>query len=168
MVVLYDLKMASHTDANKPKSSVALLNSTYSTLISSDRSEIEVFPITVIINITSLFQIQMKFILIIKKLTIKFKFKISDLVSNYNGTHWIDNEVQGKLVAISKIVKTDDMQYEKVLNIYVYKCKSRKNKKTKKKQNTSTNFSYNKTVCDCGWKRWNHDIGEEHLPHQYD
>ena len=34
-------------------------------------------------------------------------------------------------MAISKIVKTDDMQYEKVLNIYVYKCKSRKNKKKK-------------------------------------
>ena len=46
MVVLYDLKMASHTDANKPKGSVTLLNSTYSTLISSDGSEIEVFPIT--------------------------------------------------------------------------------------------------------------------------
>ena len=52
MVVLYDLKMASHTDANKIKGSVALLNSTYSTLISLDGSEIEVFPIMVIIYIT--------------------------------------------------------------------------------------------------------------------
>ena len=131
MVVLYDLKMASHTDANKPKGSVALLNSTYSTLISSDGSEIEVFPITVIIYITYVFQIQIKFILIIKNLTIKFKFKISDLVTNYNGTHWIDSEVQGKLVAISKIVKTEDIEYEKVLNIYVYKCECKKKKKDK-------------------------------------
>ena len=129
MVVLYDLKMASHTDANKPKGSVALLNSTYSTLISSDGSEIEVFPIMVIIYITYVFQIQIKFILIIKNLTIKFKFKISDLVTNYNGTHWIDSEVQGKLVAISKIVKTEDIKYEKVLNIYVYKCECKKKKK---------------------------------------
>ena len=118
--------MASHTDANKPKGSVALLNSMYSTLISSDGSEIEVFPIMVIIYITYLFQIQIKFILIIKNLTIKFKFKISDLVTNYNGTHWIDSEVQGKLVAISKIVKTEDNEYEKVLNIYVYKCECKK------------------------------------------
>ena len=128
MVVLYNLKMASHTDANKPKGSVALLNSTYSTLISSDGSEIEVFPITVIIYITYRFQIEIKFILIIKNLTIKFRFKISDLVTNYNGTHWIDSEVQGKLVAIYKIVKTEDIDYEKVLNIYVYKCECKKNK----------------------------------------
>ena len=132
MVVLYNLKMASHTDANKPKGSVALLNSTYSTVISSDGSEIEVFPITVMIYITYLFQIQIKFILIIKNLTIKFKFKISDLVTNYNGTHWIDSEVQGKLVALSKRVKTEDIEYEKVLNIYVYKCECKKNKKIKK------------------------------------
>ena len=119
MVVLYDLKKASHTDANKPKGSVALLNSTYSTLISSDGSEIEIFPIMVIIYITYIFQIQIKCILTIKNLTIKFKFKISDLVTNYNGTHWIDSEVQGKLVAISKIVKTEDMEYEKVLNVCI-------------------------------------------------
>ena len=86
----------------------------------------------VIIYITYVFQIQIKFILIIKNLTIKFKFKISDLVTNYNGTHWIDSEVQGKLVAISKIVKTEDIEYEKVLNIYAYKCECKKKKKKDK------------------------------------
>lgn len=52
IVVLHDLKCAARNDANKPSSSIALLNSMYSTLITSDGSEVDVFPITVTTNLT--------------------------------------------------------------------------------------------------------------------
>ena len=42
-------------------------------------------------------------------------------MSHYHGTNWIDSEVTGKLVTVSKIVITDDMEYEKVFNIIKYK-----------------------------------------------
>ena len=48
-MVLHDLKLAAPNDANKPKTSIALLNSTYSTLITTDGAEVDVFPITVFI-----------------------------------------------------------------------------------------------------------------------
>ena len=51
-------------------------------------------------------------------LNFKIVFKICELNTNSIGTHWIDNEVQGKLVAVSKIVQKQDMTYEKVVNIY--------------------------------------------------
>ena len=48
MVVLHDVRLALPNDTNKPKDSVALLNSTTTTFIESNGEEVEVFPITVI------------------------------------------------------------------------------------------------------------------------
>ena len=42
------------------------------------------------------------------------KFQISDLLTNFGGSNWIDREVEGTLVAMSNIVETDTMQYIKV------------------------------------------------------
>ena len=42
------------------------------------------------------------------------KFQISDLLTNFGGSNWIDREVEGTLVAISNIVETDTMRYMKV------------------------------------------------------
>ena len=47
MVVLHEVRLALPNDTNKPKDSVALLNST-TTFIESNGEEVEVFPITVI------------------------------------------------------------------------------------------------------------------------
>lgn len=41
--------------------------------------------------------------------------KISDLITNYGGSNWIDKEVEGTLVAVSDIVHADGMSYVKVL-----------------------------------------------------
>ena len=42
------------------------------------------------------------------------KFQISDLLTNFGGSNWIDREVEGTLVAMSNIVETDTMRYMKV------------------------------------------------------
>ena len=58
------------------------------------------------------------------------KLQISDLLTNFGGSNWIDREVEGTLVAISNIVETDTMRYMKVCsqkkqkqNQYVYNFK---------------------------------------------
>ena len=48
LVILFDVKTTSVNDTNKPDGSLALLNSTASTYIHTNSSEIEVHPITVI------------------------------------------------------------------------------------------------------------------------
>ena len=53
------------------------------------------------------------------------KLQISDLLTNFGGSNWIDREVEGTLVAISNIVETDTMRYMKV-------CSQKKKKKKKK------------------------------------
>ena len=50
------------------------------------------------------------------------KFQISDLLTNFGGSNWIDREVEGTLVAMSNIVETDTMRYMKV-------CPPKKNNK---------------------------------------
>ena len=47
LVILFDLKTTSKNDANKPDGSLALLNSTASTYLHTNSSDIEVEPITV-------------------------------------------------------------------------------------------------------------------------
>ena len=49
-ITLHDLKLAAHNDTNKPANSIALLNSTSATLITSDGTEIDVLPMTVFIH----------------------------------------------------------------------------------------------------------------------
>ena len=40
--------------------------------------------------------------------------QIEDLLQNFRGQNWIDREVNGRLVAMSKIVETDTLRYMKV------------------------------------------------------
>ena len=46
-MILFDLKTTSQNDSNKPAGSLALLNSTASTYLHMNSSDIEVEPITV-------------------------------------------------------------------------------------------------------------------------
>ena len=46
-MILFDLKTTSQNDANKPAGSLALLNSTASTYLHTNLSDIEIEPITV-------------------------------------------------------------------------------------------------------------------------
>ena len=50
IITLHDLKLAAHNYANKPANSIALLNSTSATLITSDGTEIDVLPMMVFIH----------------------------------------------------------------------------------------------------------------------
>ena len=40
--------------------------------------------------------------------------QIEDLLHNFGGQNWIDREVHGTLVAMSKIVETEKLRYMKV------------------------------------------------------
>ena len=77
LVILFDLK-TSNNDANKPYGSLALLNSTASTYLHTNSSDIEVEPITVNIFLKYILLFETNMLFKIKK------FKKSEIILQNN------------------------------------------------------------------------------------